>query len=183
MAQDESGRRRIDGARDFVALEIAAALKRDIHVIPVLVAGARMPREGDLPEQLTGLAYRTAIVLSDTGWEHQISGLVDSLSQIFESRAGTGARIAPPSTRSVATVVRQNQLDERCRRIARESPVVIGDTSAPGRARLLNALLPELQRAGASVQREAKFAHRLGLALLQSQVHALRIRLVRDDDW
>jgi hypothetical protein len=31
------------------------------------------------------------------------------------------------------------------------------------------------------MQREAKFAHRLGLALLQSQVHERRIRLVRDD--
>jgi hypothetical protein len=163
MVQDESGRRRIDHPRDLVALEISAALKRDIRVIPVLVAGARMPCEADLPQQLAGLAYRTAIELSDAGWDHQISGLVDDL------RSVTGARAAPPSMRSVATAARQNQLDERGQRVARGIPVVIGDASGPGRARLLNALLPELQRAVASMQREAKFAYRLGLAVLQSQ--------------
>lgn len=164
--QDESGRRRIDHPRDLVALEIAAALKRDIRVIPVLVAGVRMPREADLPEQLAGLAYRTAIELSDAGWDHQISGLVNDLRQIFES-VGTDARAALPSVRSAVTVARQNQLDESGQPIAREIPNVIGDASEPGRTRLLN-LLPELQRAVASIQREAKFAHRLGLALLQS---------------
>ena len=43
-AEDEAGQRRLDQPDDFVAIEIAAALARDIHVIPVLVEGARMPR-------------------------------------------------------------------------------------------------------------------------------------------
>ena len=176
--QDESGRRRIDHPGDLVALEIAAALKRDIRVIPALVAGARMPREADLPEQLAGLAYRTAIELSDAGWDHQISGLVDALGQIFGSRAATGAAAAPPGARSAVTVARRNELGEGS---ARGTAVVVGDASRPGRIRLLNSLPPGLQRAAASVQREAKFAHWLGLALLQSQVHDRRVRLVRDD--
>jgi hypothetical protein len=160
MIQDESGRRRIDHPRDLVALEIAAALKRGIRVIPVLVAEARMPREADLPELLAGLAYRTAVELSHAGWDHQISGLIDDL------RAGTALRAAPPSLRSVATTARQNQLDERNRRVARAIPVVIGDTSGPGKARLRKALLPELQHTLASMHRDAKLAYRLGLAML-----------------
>jgi len=43
-AKDETGRRRLDNPLDFVRLETAAALKRDIPVVPVLVAKARMPR-------------------------------------------------------------------------------------------------------------------------------------------
>jgi hypothetical protein len=178
--QDESGRRRIDHPGDLVALEIAAALKRDIRVIPVLVAEARMPREADLPEQLAGLAYRTAIELSDTGWDHQISGLVGALEQVVGLTAGTSASAAPPSVRSVVTVPPRNELDEGGQRSASGTAVVVGDASGPG-VRLLNALPAGLQRAAASMQREAKFAHWLGLALLQSQVHERRIRLVRDD--
>ena len=154
MVQDESGRRRIDHPRDLVALEIAAALKRDIRVIPVLVAGARMPREADLPEQLAGLAYRTAVELSPANWDHQISGLVEDVSQVFESRADMGARAAIPSV------------------------CVIGDVSGPGRAPLAR---PPLRRVVASMQREAKFAYRLGRALLQLRVDDRPIRIVRDD--
>jgi hypothetical protein len=48
-AKDETGRRRLDNPLDFVRLETAAALKRDIRVVPVLVAKARMPRVEQLP--------------------------------------------------------------------------------------------------------------------------------------
>src|SRR5262249_42731377 len=47
--KDASGRRRLDDPDDFVRLEIASALARDIRVIPVLVEGAPMPRSEDLP--------------------------------------------------------------------------------------------------------------------------------------
>src|SRR5262252_3232601 len=43
-AKDEDGRRRFDNPDDFVAIEIAAALARDICVIPVLVDGALIPK-------------------------------------------------------------------------------------------------------------------------------------------
>ena len=179
--QDESGRRRIDHPRDLVALEISAALKRNVRVIPVLVAGARMPREAHLPEELAGLAYRTAIELSDAGWDHQIIGLVDALWQIFEPGTGAGAFAAPPTMRSAAPAARQYQPDETGQGVARATSGAIGDASGPGRSRLRNALLPEIQRTMASMQREAGFARRLGVALLQSQVHDRRIRIVRDD--
>jgi hypothetical protein len=53
---DEDGRRRLDDPDDLVRLEIAAALERDIRVIPILVEGAAMPRRQQLPEALAGLA-------------------------------------------------------------------------------------------------------------------------------
>ena len=47
-----SGQRRLDDPNDFVALEIASALKREVPVIPVLVHGAKMPSQDQLPESL-----------------------------------------------------------------------------------------------------------------------------------
>ena len=42
-AIDALGKRRLDDAKDFVRMEIVAALRRKIPVIPVLVGGARCP--------------------------------------------------------------------------------------------------------------------------------------------
>ena len=46
---DPSGRRRLDDPKDFVRIEIAAALKRDVLVVPVLVQNAQMPSATELP--------------------------------------------------------------------------------------------------------------------------------------
>ena len=47
--RNENGERRLDDPGDFVRVETASALKRDIPVIPVLVRGAKMPRRDQLP--------------------------------------------------------------------------------------------------------------------------------------
>ena len=49
---DEEGHRRLDNPEDFVRIEIKAALKRDIPVIPFLVGGARMPKSVSFPKVL-----------------------------------------------------------------------------------------------------------------------------------
>ena len=49
---DQEGQRRLDNPEDFVRLEIATALKRNVRIIPVLVDGALMPRSSDLPDDL-----------------------------------------------------------------------------------------------------------------------------------
>jgi len=67
-AKDESGRRRLDDPDDFVRLEVASALQRDVRVIPVLVGGAEMPESAELPAALAGLSRRNALVVSDLDW-------------------------------------------------------------------------------------------------------------------
>src|SRR5580693_2788527 len=42
-ASDQGGKRRLDNPEDFVRLEISAALRRRVRVIPVLLDGALMP--------------------------------------------------------------------------------------------------------------------------------------------
>ena len=50
--KDENGKPRLDNPEDFVHVEIAAALDRDVRVIPVLVDGVYMPRSTELPADL-----------------------------------------------------------------------------------------------------------------------------------
>jgi hypothetical protein len=51
-AKDETNQRRLDNRDDFVAIELAGALARNILVIPVLVDGTRMPKASELPASL-----------------------------------------------------------------------------------------------------------------------------------
>src|SRR5574341_1955028 len=53
---DRSGRRRLDDPHDFIRLETAAAFRRKVRVIPVLVEDADIPGPDDLPEDLKPLA-------------------------------------------------------------------------------------------------------------------------------
>ena len=89
-ARDQAGRRRLDDPLDFVRLETAAALKRDIPVVPVLVQGAGMPRADQLPEDLANLAFRNAIELTHARWESDLTVLGKALSRyIAPAPAGT----------------------------------------------------------------------------------------------
>lgn len=58
--KNAQGLRRLDDPADFVRIEIEAALKRSIPVVPVLLEQARMPLETELPPSLQPLAFRNA---------------------------------------------------------------------------------------------------------------------------
>ena len=74
--------RRLDQADDFVRMEVSTALgRKDVRVIPVLVAGATMPEEESLPEDLRALHRRNAIELSDTRWKDDVKRLGDALAK------------------------------------------------------------------------------------------------------
>ena len=51
-ADEEEGTRRLENPHDFVRVEIATALSRDIPVIPILLEGTRMPKAQRLPDDL-----------------------------------------------------------------------------------------------------------------------------------
>jgi hypothetical protein len=50
LGTQDDGPRRLDDPDDWVRLEVEAAISRGIRVIPVLVDGARMPVETELPQ-------------------------------------------------------------------------------------------------------------------------------------
>jgi Sulfatase-modifying factor enzyme 1/TIR domain len=80
-AKDEEGRPRLSNPEDFVALEIGAALKRNIRVVPILVGGARMPRSAELPEPLSNFSRRHALVLPDMGFHQTLGRLIQSIER------------------------------------------------------------------------------------------------------
>jgi hypothetical protein len=99
-AKDESGRRRLEDPADFVRLETASALKRDIPVIPVLVQGARMPRKDQLPEDLAELAFRNGVELTHARWDSDVQVLIKALSPHVDSGTGNPPPPGPgPSSR------------------------------------------------------------------------------------
>jgi hypothetical protein len=61
---DEEGRRRIDNVDDYVRAAIRTALQQGKRVIPLLVDGAQMPRQQQLPSDLRQLARLNALDLS-----------------------------------------------------------------------------------------------------------------------
>jgi len=82
-SKDSNGQRRLDDPQDFVRLEIASALKRNIPVIPALVGGAAMPTVTDLPADLHPLTRRNAVYLTDQGWDDDVHRLVGALERVL----------------------------------------------------------------------------------------------------
>jgi hypothetical protein len=62
---------------DYLRWELKTALARRIFTVPVLVDGASMPAEKDLPDELKALAILQAQDLSDKDWEYDLGRLVE----------------------------------------------------------------------------------------------------------
>lgn len=78
-SKDSRGNRRLDDPNDFVRMELASALQRDIPVVPVLVRGAKMPHAEQLPDDLKELAYRNAVELTHARWKSDVQLLLHAL--------------------------------------------------------------------------------------------------------
>ncbi|MBU1362879.1 MAG: toll/interleukin-1 receptor domain-containing protein [Gammaproteobacteria bacterium] len=83
LTVSRNGTRRLDEPEDFVRREIEAGLKSGKIVLPVLVGGATMPAERDLPPAIVALARRQSFILSDIGWTSDVARLVDVVKPYF----------------------------------------------------------------------------------------------------
>ncbi len=80
---DEQGQRRIEDPRDFVRLEIEAALQRDIPIIPLVVRNGSMPKAEELPPSIQDLAFRNGLeIRSDPDFNQDIEKLYDYLDHL-----------------------------------------------------------------------------------------------------
>jgi formylglycine-generating enzyme required for sulfatase activity len=82
-ARDGDGRRRLDDPNDFVRLEIAQALSRNIAVIPLLVGGARTPKAEGLPVDLQSLVRRQARSISHENFSRDMEAVEDDLRPLL----------------------------------------------------------------------------------------------------
>jgi TIR domain len=89
ITDSSGGGRRLDDPNDFVRLEIASALAREIAVIPVLVHDAKMPRPDGLPENLKNLAFRNSVEITHTRWNSDVQLLTEALKRYVAPTAAT----------------------------------------------------------------------------------------------
>jgi hypothetical protein len=82
-------RPRIQDSSDFVHQEIGLGLQRGIRIFPVLVGGATMPTEADLPNGLKKLALHNAIEITDSRWDHDVGRLIEDLETVPAKWHGT----------------------------------------------------------------------------------------------
>ena len=101
-----AGARRLDDPNDFVRLEIASALARNVAVIPVLVHDAKMPRPEDLPDDLKDLAFRNSVEITHARWNSDVQLLTEALTRYVAPtavsdtkpvHATVGVQLPPPS--------------------------------------------------------------------------------------
>ena len=83
---DETGKHRLDNPTDFVRVEIESALRRDIPVIPVLLAKTNMPKAESLPVPLRDLAYRNGTVLRlDPDFANDMRRLIEDVEEAYSA--------------------------------------------------------------------------------------------------
>jgi hypothetical protein len=78
---DEHGARRIDNPGDYPRMEVAAALKRGIRVIPVLVGNTPLPKREELPSEIAGLVDRQVLRLSREEFDADMKRLMSSVAR------------------------------------------------------------------------------------------------------
>lgn len=85
---EAGGRKRLDEPDDFVRKEIEAALASGKPLIPILVGNSVMPGEASLPQSISGLVRKQALVLSDGNWRGDVEKLVASLRPLLPDTNG-----------------------------------------------------------------------------------------------
>lgn len=101
---------RINEKNDWVRLEIATALQRNIRVVPVLLEGASLPDEELLTDDLKPLLRRQSYEISNKRWKYDSEQLVEFLKKVLgqapkpapnPSPKPTPAPVAPKKSKTI----------------------------------------------------------------------------------
>lgn len=131
LAVGADQQRRLDAQNDFVRLEIQAALDAGKPLIPLLVGGAEMPSEADLPSTLAALARRHAVVLSDSNWRGDVERLVSSLRHVVpQARSARRTSHWKMVTVSVAALVSAYALFHFASNTPQQTPAGVASSPA-----------------------------------------------------
>jgi TIR domain len=92
---------------DFVRAEVRAALAQRILVLPILVAGARMPKPEQLPEDVRSIRERNALPLRHESFDDDTENIVAAIfgksprERVWEANSGLASKV----TRSVVGAI------------------------------------------------------------------------------
>jgi TIR domain len=101
----ETIRKRAESRDDFVHHEIAAALKRQVAVIPVLVGAAHMPASRELPAELAELSFHNAIEIRDERFDDDVVELETFLANALHVPGNSAAGAWPRVTRGLLIAI------------------------------------------------------------------------------
>jgi hypothetical protein len=133
--RDDQNQRRLDDPSDWVRLEIASALAREMPIIPVLVQGAVMPTSRNLPLPIQPLSRYQAVELHDSSWRADVDALWRLLRAIRGGRPGLLDRLAAVRTTSALRSEAQSRQDPDTARI------IGGETTSRSSPRATAALI------------------------------------------
>jgi hypothetical protein len=129
-AKDKNGKVKLSNEDDFVRLEIATALKRNIIVIPVLFDDAVLPHASDLPDDLKKLSRRQSIEIDKTRFEDDAMKLVNTIKNILAPPEPTPNPIPDPQPDLAANTdlsAKENNNNNN-----KNKNIPVGDTETPG---------------------------------------------------
>lgn len=95
--QGKNGQRRLEDPEDLIRVEIGAALRRNVRVIPLLVDGAEMPEEGQLPADIASLARRNAREFSFNRFHADVDSFIRVLERVLVSPEAKDQKVQEPS--------------------------------------------------------------------------------------
>lgn len=82
---EKDGEKRLFALKDWVRNEIEIGLEIEINVIPVLVSGAKMPNDKELPETIRRLVNQNRAELSNLKFEDDMGRLIKKTREIPSS--------------------------------------------------------------------------------------------------
>jgi hypothetical protein len=97
-------------AEDYVMIEIAAAINIGIPVIPLLLDGAKMPREKEIPDDLKAFAKHHAFEISTKRWQYDVKSLIAALKDLTGGKWKSKALVTAGGTGAVAGATGTNAL-------------------------------------------------------------------------
>lgn len=94
--------------------EIRTAIERGIHVVPVIVNGARVPKNSESPDDVRSLLAKQAVEITDSRWSYDIGVLIQNLEQVLDNRPTRQRFLAqvPPWDHKGLQCIADNPTDE-----------------------------------------------------------------------
>jgi hypothetical protein len=96
----------------LLQVEIAAALKQNVPVIPILVQNAAMPIADELPEDIRNLAFHSGLKLSPEFWKAGVERLLRDLDKVMAKRTEGEQQLSATSAFSGRVVWIQRRRSE-----------------------------------------------------------------------
>jgi hypothetical protein len=130
---------------DFVRIEVEAALKRKIPVIPALVGGARMPTPGELPDALRPFAFRNGTSIdSGLNFRNDVNRLIRSLEDTLpHNKTQEVGERSRKTGRAATSIARANENTAGMSvQVQTEGTTSLTQVDALARARLPDELTP-----------------------------------------